>query len=138
MAATEKGPAVSKTAGPHWLSIKIWLRPNHTRHIYRHLGAEALQTIVQDLDDIFAVVGKSAGVLHDVVVVVGCLEQTRRKGIVPVATAHLVGIGYAVAVGVDENVRIAAATSACPEPAQAAQKRTSTGGTLCGRICPRD
>jgi hypothetical protein len=111
LAATEKGPTVSKTVGPHWLSIKIWLRPNHTSGVC----SEVFQTVVQDLDDIFAVVGKSAVVLHDVVVVVGCLEQTRRKGIAPVATAHLVGIDHAVAVGVDEDVRITTATSACPE-----------------------
>ena len=39
---------MSKTAGPHWLSIKIWLRPNHTSQVC----SEVFQTVVQDLDGV--------------------------------------------------------------------------------------
>ncbi len=53
----------------HTLSCKLW--PDHTGHIHFYLLAKVFQAIIQDLNDVLAVVSKCAGILGAVQVIVG-------------------------------------------------------------------
>ena len=74
---------------------------------FRQRCIEIGHRVHHQLNDIFATVGIGAGILQRGLIVVGRFEKTRRPGVKAVVAIHLVGVGCAVAVGVDEEVGMA-------------------------------
>ena len=79
-----------------------------SRHVYLDLGAQVLDRVVDQFDDVLAVVGEGPRVLDGHLVVVGRLEQAGGPG----AERHpgaVCLIGRAITVGIGEPVRIGGA-----------------------------
>ncbi len=116
---TNRGVALGATAGHHTVFIPIaeccfrtgevaGVNPGHRRHVDR-LGQRLVQVInrvVQQLDDVLATVGVSAGVLDRSLVVVGGLEQTRGPRLEGIRGYGLVVAQLPVGIRVGKEVRI--------------------------------
>ena len=70
-----------------------------------HVAAQVFNSIDEDLDDVFRIVNERAGVLLDVLIVEGCLHQTRSPGGIPLAISaeevrvDMAAVGHLATVG---------------------------------------
>ena len=77
--------------------------PGHAAYITTNI----LQRVVQSLNDVHTIVGKSARILGTELVVVSRPQQARSPCFVSVVTDRLVGIGFAIAVCIRKEVWVA-------------------------------
>jgi hypothetical protein len=87
-------------------TLRLWSWYRGTSQL-GDITTNSLDAIIEDLQHVFAIMGKGAWILLNPLIVEGCTELVGSPGCISIGTLELIGIGNTIGIGIDEEIRIA-------------------------------